>query len=180
MSQSQPMTILASHKEVEWYTPEEPYIKMVREVLGDIELDPASNEMANGWIKATSFYTEKEDGLKQEWKAQTVFLNPPYSKTAGKSNQAVWSQKMADEFRAGNFKEGILLVNTTNGYGWYEDLYRAYPVCLVRERIRFINEAGVQGGQAKRGQTFVYMGAEEDRFRAVFQRIGRCLKVGEG
>jgi len=35
---SQPMQVLTSQQSVEWYTPLQ-YVEMVREVLGDIELD---------------------------------------------------------------------------------------------------------------------------------------------
>jgi hypothetical protein len=49
---------------VEWYTPTL-YIEMAREVLGNIDLDPASNDLAQQSIKATQYFTIAEDGLKQ-------------------------------------------------------------------------------------------------------------------
>ena len=46
----------------DWYTPDK-YIESVREVLGDIDLDPASCEEANEVVKAKVFYDESDDGL---------------------------------------------------------------------------------------------------------------------
>lgn len=182
-SMSQPMSILTSHQSQDWYTPPK-YIELVREVLGTIELDPASDELPQSWIQSSRIFmapdptTNPIGGLGRPWHAKTVFCNPPYGKENGKSSQAVWSAKMVAEYRVGNFREGILLVNSTHGYKWYEELWTRWPVCLVRDRIRFINSEGVEGGQAKRGQTFVYFGrrgAEGHRFRRVFSQIGRVL-----
>lgn len=47
----------------EHYTPVR-FIDSAREVMGSIDLDPASNNIANEWIKATTFYTLENQGLK--------------------------------------------------------------------------------------------------------------------
>ena len=169
---SQPMSVLTSHATADWYTPPL-YAGMVQEVLGGIDLDPASEPFPNQWIKAHIYW--QEDGLTRQWNASTVFCNPPYGKSDAGSNQAAWSMKMIAEYEAKHFKEGILLINSTHGYKWYEDLWVRYPVCLVRERIRFIKPDGTQGGQAKRGQSFVYFGARPGHFAEVFERIGRII-----
>lgn len=65
-------------KTVEWYTPQR-YIEMAREVMGTIDLDPASNAIAQEWIKARVFYSQEEDGLSQEWFGN-VWINPPYGR----------------------------------------------------------------------------------------------------
>jgi len=174
MAQSQPMQILTSHQSQDWYTP--PYIiEMVREVLGVIGLDPASDPIPQRWIKADR-YLDNPWGLNCAWKASTVFCNPPYGKLAGQSNQAVWSLTMSDQYRAGAFKEGILLINSTHGYKWYEELWTRYTVCLARERIRFVKPDGTIGGQAKRGQTFVYFGVDDQKFAHVFGKLGRIIR----
>lgn len=168
----QPMSVLTSHKSVDWYTP--PYIiEKVREVLGCIGLDPASDYVPQQWIQARVY--RNFAGLDEPWIASTVFCNPPYGKTKGYSNQSLWSWYMANQFKLGRFQEGILLINSTHGYKWYEELWTRYPVCLARERIRFIKPDGTVGGQAKRGQTFVYFGADPSKFIEVFSSLGRIV-----
>ena len=60
----------------EWYTPPS-IIADVREVLGSIDLDPASCETANETVRATKWYGIDDDGLSQPW-AGRIYLNPPY------------------------------------------------------------------------------------------------------
>lgn len=173
--QSQPMQLLTSHKTDAWFTPSR-YIELARSVLGWIDLDPASDPLPQRWIQANTFWTKADDALNRTWEGHaTVFLNPPYGKEHGKSSQEAWTRKACAEFKAGHFDAGILLVNSTHGYKWYEDLWVRYPVCCVKDRIRFIDHEGNQGGQAKRGQTFVYLGPDVATFSRVFSTIGRII-----
>lgn len=179
----QEMQVLTSYASVEWFTPPR-YIDLVRYVFEDrgIELDPASHCVAQQWIQADRFWTKEDDlvekTLTRRWDAQTVFLNPPYGKENGKSQQSEWSRVLRAKYEAGDVYEAILLINSTHGYKWYEDLWIRFPVCFVRDRIRFIKEDGSVGGQAKRGQTFLLMHGETrtfHRFVDAFSEIGRVI-----
>jgi hypothetical protein len=64
--------------EVEWYTPRE-YVDAAREVLGAIDLDPATSAVAQRTIQASRFFTREDDGLQHEWHGR-VWLNPPYAR----------------------------------------------------------------------------------------------------
>ena len=73
--------ISASGGTEHWYTPV-PHIEAARKVLGGIDLDPASTDEANRTVRAARYFTEDDDGLRQDWSADgarpRVWLNPPY------------------------------------------------------------------------------------------------------
>ena len=52
-------------------------IDAVRQVFGEIDLDPASSVKANKVVQAKSIFTKRTNGLKQKWHGR-VFLNPPF------------------------------------------------------------------------------------------------------
>lgn len=170
---SQPMEVLLSHKEVEYYTPSV-YVDAARNLMGAIDLDPASCEAAQLNIKANKFYTISDDGLSKEWHGR-VWLNPPYSKTGGKSNQEIWATKLADEYIAGNVTEAILLVKSALGYKWFENLWDKWPVCFARERLSFIRNDGTDKGQSKHGTAFFYLGKNINQFTQIFKEFGRIV-----
>ena len=177
----QSMQLLTSSQTAEWYTPPI-YIEAAREVLGEIDLDPASCAAANEWIKAKTFYTEEDDGLSKEWRGK-VFLNPPYGKTGAYSNQDIWAMRLHYYYTTGDVPEAILLTKSVPGYKWWEQLFSYFylPVCFCRERIKFLklNEEGevVAEGRAKAGSNFWYFGFEIGLFERVFSRFGNVVNV---
>lgn len=162
-----------SHGSMEYYTPPI-YVDAAREVMGCIDLDPASCETAQEWIKATQFFTEADNGLEQDWHGR-VWLNPPYSKTNGESNQALWSNRLVNEYKQGKVVEAILLVKAALGYNWFEDLWYEWPVCFARERLSFIKSDGSSDGKSKQGTAFLYLGENVNKFKEVFSQFGRVI-----
>lgn len=69
-----------SSASAEHFTPP-PVIEAARIVLGEIDLDPASSEIANRMVRATRFHDVAENGFVRDWAgpsaASRVFLNPP-------------------------------------------------------------------------------------------------------
>lgn len=169
-----PAAPIAQHlsESVEWYTPEE-YIEAARAVMGEIDLDPASCELANRTVKARRFYTKDDDGLKQEWFGR-VFLNPPYGWTEdSESSQAVWSARLIEAWEAGDILEGILLVNAATAQKWFAPLWK-YPICFTDHRIRF-KSPGAEKNQPPHGSVFVYFGHEPQKFARVFSQFGAVV-----
>src|SRR5260221_11245058 len=95
--------IAMPQKSNEWYTPAR-YIEAAREVMGGIDLDPASCAMANQTVKAARYYTKEDDGLSKAWYGN-VWLNPPYGslyKDRRISSIGAFTNKLLSEFMAGN------------------------------------------------------------------------------
>lgn len=163
-----------SHESLEYYTPAE-FVEAAREVMGGIDLDPASCEEAQKVVRASRYYSD--GGLALTWSGR-VFLNPPYSKTDGKSNQGLWSAKLADAYSSGEVAEGVLLVKAALGYVWFEHLFLHYPCAFVRERLSFTLSDGSSEGQSKQGTAFFYFGSNTRRFYTVFSQYGRVIPPG--
>lgn len=154
----------------EWYTPRE-YLDAAHELLGGIDLDPASNAFANQNVRAERIYTLDTDGYTQPW-AGRVWLNPPYGRSAGKSNQAMWSSRLiALHARgAGPVTEALLLVNAAPGNAWFAPLWD-FPICFISQRIRFYTETG-DADAPTQSNVIVYLGPQVQRFIMIFSRFG--------
>ena len=150
---------------VEWYTPVE-FIGMAREVLGNIDLDPASNKLAQGWIQSNHYYTEKEDGLSQPWEGR-IWCNPPYGNAPKK-----FLNKGLSEFKTANMTAGIFLLNRS-GAEWYSDIKPEFTaICEVRKRIAFIDSKGVKQTSPRYNNDFLYLGNDSAKFDEIFSTIG--------
>jgi hypothetical protein len=161
---------------VEWYTPAK-YIEAAREVMGGIDLDPASCAQAQMTVKADCWFGPGsscgEDGLTQEWRGN-VWLNPPYGKTAGKSNAGRWIDKLLREYDAGRVDQAILLVNAQTAEQWFKPLWR-FPLCFTDHRIKFVSPTGVRS-QPTHGNVFVFVGVDDALFKRVFAQFGAVVR----
>jgi DNA N-6-adenine-methyltransferase (Dam)/Protein of unknown function (DUF3102) len=164
---------LYSSESVEWYTPER-YVEAAREVLGEIDLDPASCAEANKVVRAKKFWTKKDKPLERDWKGR-VFMNPPYGMDdSGNSVAAMFCAKALAEFAAGNISEGIILVNSLHSQAWQAPLY-SQPVCFVDHRIKFVSGGGEENKNPTMSNIFVYLGADGEKFARVFSRLGYVM-----
>lgn len=165
-----PRAALHSSKSNDWYTPPA-VLAAARRVLGTIDLDPASTASANTVVKARRFYTIEDDGLSQDWRADTLWLNPPYGKTGNTSNQAVWSQKLAEAYERGHVRTAMLLVNAATDTAWFQALGKRYPICLIAGRIRFWRPSGAADSPTH-GNALFYFGGFSLAFGDVCDEIG--------
>lgn len=166
----------------EWYTPHR-YIEAAREVMGSIELDPASCELANRIIKAERYYTAEENGLAQAWNARSLWLNPPYGRTHNKSNIGLFTQRLLYEYKAGNVGQAILLSTPRPDTPWFPSLWD-YPICFCEHGIAFYRLTGKGDIEIDNrhtghffGTIFVYLGPHEQKFIEVFSRFGHIARA---
>lgn len=153
----------------EWYTPSE-YIEAARTVMGEINLDPASSEIANKTVKADHIYTVEDNGLEKPWFGN-VWLNPPYaSDLIGK-----FAEKVVNEL--GNIKQAIVLVNNATETEWFYGMVtNATAVCFPKSRVKFYTPDGKTGAPLQ-GQAIIYFGEYVNRFINVFDEKGWCARL---
>ncbi len=154
----------------EWYTPTE-YIEAARRVMGGIDLDPASSDIANKTVRADVYLTAEDDGLRYSWSGR-VWMNPPYSgELIGK-----FSAKLAEHYKAGDISEAIVLVNNATETAWYQGMVKeAAAVCFLKGRIKYNNSQGVPENSPLQGQTFLYFGERPLAFASQFSHFGVVL-----
>ncbi len=150
----------------EWYTPSD-YIDLAREVMGNIDLDPASSDKANEVVQAKRYYTAEDDGLLQDWYGN-VWLNPPYSSELIMK----FTEKLIEELPI--MSQALVLVNNATETEWFSKLVnKASAVCFPRSRVKFYMPDGTVGAPLQ-GQALLYFGVEPMRFIEVFKAKGWC------
>jgi DNA N-6-adenine-methyltransferase (Dam) len=152
----------------EWYTPAA-YVEAARDVLGGIDLDPASSVLANQTVRAGRIFTADDDGLQAPWRGR-VWMNPPYGGLAGS-----FVAKLLEHHEAGEVPAAVVLASAhATDTEWFGPLFR-HTLCFTDHRIHF-TPVGRPASSANHGSVFVYLGPEPARFAQHFQRFGHLVK----
>ena len=156
--------------ENEWYTPPK-YIEAALAVMGSIDCDPASSDIANRTVKASTHYTAENNGLDKPWKGN-VFINPPYSQPLIQQ----FADAIVAKVEAGEVKQAVVLVNNATETEWFQSILRkASAVCFVKGRVRFLDPDGKPSGAPLQGQAILYVGGTCQAFADVFSHFGQVL-----
>ncbi len=172
MREFHPILNTVTSKSNEWYTPSR-YVQAAREVMGNIDLDPASNPTANEVIQAATYYDKETNGLDKEW-AGRVWMNPPYGRDETGSNQDIWTRRLIDHFNAGAVTEAVVLVNASVDTRWFQPLWD-FPICFPDHRINFYTSDSIASGSTH-GSALVYLGHNEEKFKSVFKQFGPIVR----
>lgn len=155
----------------EWYTPSH-YIDAARDVMGGIDLDPASNDVSNEWIQASTFYTKHDNGLAKDWSGR-VWMNPPYAQPLIQQ----FCEKIVASYVDGSVPEAIVLVNNATETRSFQCMaFECAAICFPKGRIRYLDESGKPANTPLQGQAFLYFGDRPERFVDVFQKFGAVGK----
>lgn len=151
------------------YTPSS-IVEAARTVLGGIDIDPASNDIAQKTVQALAHFTKKDDGLTKPWPGR-VWLSPPNS--IGK-----FIDKLLAEYACGNTTAAILLVNAQTDAAWFQRaLLRADAVAFPGKRIKFptSNRKPTEHCPVP-GQALLYFGLDPSGFSSGFEQFGAVLR----
>lgn len=81
--------------------------------------------------KVGSYFTKEEDGLKQDWRGDTCWMNPPYGREIGK-----WVKKASEE------RATVCLLPARTDTKWFHDYIYKKPnveVRFLKGRLKFGN-----------------------------------------
>jgi site-specific DNA-methyltransferase (adenine-specific) len=116
-----------SRQSEEWETPHD-FFKML-----DFEfcftLDPCCTPQT---AKCPKFYTKEDDGLKQDWGGETVFVNPPYGRKI-----ADLVRKASEESQKPHTKVVLLLPVRTDTAYFHDLILNKAEIRFVRGRLCF-------------------------------------------
>ena len=120
----------------EWRTTEE-LVERSMLALGctEFDLDPAAPIDGPCFVPARKFYTERENGLQQPWRCDTLWMNPPFNPVKP------WLRRLACSWRLGLVRSGLALFGDRAlcGEGGHEILMAAKVLIVPKRRIGFIN-----------------------------------------
>lgn len=114
----------------DWETPDDLFLWLEQQF--NFTLDPCSDGKNN---KLPKFFTEEQDGLKQSWSSERVFVNPPYSR----NQQKKWIKKCFDEVRSGNCPIAVaLLPARTDTVAFHNFIANASQIWFIKGRLKFV------------------------------------------
>lgn len=164
----------------EWKTPIE-WLDAARALFGGvIDIDPASNDLAQEIVRAGRHYTKDENGLDRSWcqpddTPANVWCNPPYSTALVQA----FTYKAIEEYRAGNANQVLVLVNNCTDTQWFYALAQQFPVMFSRGRVGFWYEDPDDKTPTRQGQAIFYFGPDAERFYTCFAHLAYA-PIGRG
>ncbi len=164
-----------------WGTPRA-YVAAVREVLGNIALDPCSNEYSIVGAD-TEYRLPDQDGLMESWDYPTIYVNPPYGKDHERGTRIKdWLNRCREANREHGSEVLALVPVATNTSHWKDNVWGVATsiAFLYDTRLKFL-ENGQEGGKgAPMSCAMIYWGSQDtDAFKPVFSRFGAVVSVSD-
>ena len=117
---------------MDWETPPDLFNKLNKRF--NFTLEPCATKENT---KCKRFYTEEENGLKQDWSNERVFVNPPYGKEIKN-----WVKKCFEERNKAEIVVMLIPARTDTIY-FHEYIYHKAEIEFIKGRIKFLgNQKG--------------------------------------
>lgn len=159
-------------EDVELYTPSI-FMELARAVMDRIDLDPASSAVANEVVKASSIYTQADDGLSKPWFGN-VWLNWPRTKEATPK----WAEKVIGAYRRSEIRQACIISWASTSEKWFAPFY-AYPIAYITPRVRYMLPDGTETTSPPKGSCVIYLGDDWGKFTHYFNgRLGDTRYTG--
>lgn len=159
---------------IEWYTPPH-VIVAAKEVMGSIDLDPASSAVANKIVGANSYFSKENNGLFTNW-CGNIWLNPPYQT----SLITPFVEKTIQEIQNGNVEQICFLSNNATDTLWFQKIIPYFDaICFFKGRLKFYNEQLQPLRKPLQGQILGYYSKNKkyiENFYNVFKKMGIVLR----
>lgn len=117
-------------KKSDWETPQVLFNRLNDEF--HFTLDAAASDLNH---KLPHYYTEKEDGLTQDWGGERVFCNPPY----GSRETGLWTEKCWREAQKPDTLVVLLIPARTDRKSFHDFIYNKPNVTIrfLKGRLQF-------------------------------------------
>lgn len=119
--------VLFSSKSMEWATPRD-FFRKVDKQFG-FDLDPCAQSHN---AVCSKYFTADDDGLIQDWKGSTAFVNPPYGRGIKH-----WVKKAYEEGCKDDTTVVMLIPARTDTRYWHDYVMKADEIRLIKGRLKF-------------------------------------------
>ena len=167
VSRSSAQLINQDSGNVEYYT-DPKILAAAREVMGWIDLDPASTAEANVFVQAEEFLNKEMDGLKIPWHGN-VWLNHPFSR----EENAYWISRLVNQYESGNTRQSLNITFAATSEKWFQPLAQ-HPQCYLSPRTNYFLPDGTKKTGVTKGSVVTYIGPNWNDFYRVFRTFGIC------
>ena len=157
-----------------WFTPI-PIYELSRQIMGSIDLDPATEDDA---IKmgntATRYFTREDDAFSMDWGAcGNVFMNPPFTcKVKGKERSGCLY--FGKKLLSSDFKQAIVVTPEDSGTRHGQLFWSvANAVFIQRKRTKFVFKGDKDRKQNPPGPSLIFgIFVDVVKFWLCFRRFG--------
>lgn len=180
------MNVQHSNRSDLWYSPRH-IMQLVHLTLGNIDIDPASDEQANLVVKADRIITAEQDALSMDYwflEPSTVYCNPPGSKIGNKSKAGLFWDKLMMHWEEGLIEHAIFMGFSVEQLATTQSArvpMIQFPVCIPRKRIAFVSPNDDTKCAPSHSNCICYIPGRVNQtsvFKEVFAPLGGFITAG--